>query len=261
MGRFSKLFAFTLAEAVIVLVLLSIIAARIIPSVDATRPSSEKVLLKSAYSKLETAVSEIISNDELYPFDENDPNTYMVCNGTGTPEICSRGFLIDPTEDAIRKVVQNTTCARDDDNYQRPQISGEYLDLPGLICAVMNPLEGSQFGHISSTFTTADGIKWFIARNETNTFEKIYKNGNCICNERNDDEKFATVRVDVNGDLEPNVSTGVNIPDQYSFNIYYDGTVRIVATPEEHTGRDILANPLSNKRRPDLEDNRYDGGH
>ena len=51
--------AFTLAEAIITLVFLSIIATQIIAAVNTTRPSSEKVLFRKAYSTIIYGINQV----------------------------------------------------------------------------------------------------------------------------------------------------------------------------------------------------------
>ena len=79
--------AFTLAEAVITLVFLSIIATQIIAAVNTTRPSNEKVLFRKAYSTVEHTISNLINDENLYPISYQN----LTCNGL-TQE-CQRGFL------------------------------------------------------------------------------------------------------------------------------------------------------------------------
>ena len=66
-----------------------------------------------------------------------------------------------------------------------------------------------------------------------------------------------TIMVDVNGSAEPNTNTGVNIPDQYHINVYYNGKIEVNKTLSPK-GLTFLKNPTNNKRRPDIEDDRFE---
>lgn len=263
MFKFTKRHAFTLAEAVIVLIFLSIIAARIIPAVDSTRPSTEKVLFRKAYLLTETVVSDLISDELLYPFDEmdyerkNKNDTAMLCENPNTYKldtVIPTSFLYQPaatTDGAyirFRSIVQNSLCA--------PTNSlGDNGYAVRSFCAKMNPIEASCDSETNCTFVTGDGMAWTVTRNTAVNYTSVYNSANCTNKAVLDTNPAISVFVDVNGSAEPNVETGVNVPDQYRFDIYYDGSVR-VNTTFSAKGEIFLKNPTNNKRRSDLDDAR-----
>ena len=66
---------YTLSEVLVVLLVLGIIAAFIIPAVMRTAPDRAQLLYKKSFYATQEAVSEIINDASLYPYDpsSNDP--------------------------------------------------------------------------------------------------------------------------------------------------------------------------------------------
>ncbi|MBR1908791.1 hypothetical protein IJ818_07635 [bacterium] len=241
--------AFSLAEAVITLIFLSIIAAQLIPAVNATRPSTEKLLFKKAYSTVENTISSILNDDNLYPV------TYMTKTCNGITQDCQSGFLVtdtgstdDPNKKgtyyAYKALIDSSKC-KDNSN------AGTNIDkLVRLFCASLNTTRANCSAH-SCSFTTTDGMQWTVTQNSNSA----QYTPSC-CHSLSGVNPMLSIMVDVNGDAEPNTNTGVNIPDQYYMNVYYNGKVEVNKTLSEK-GITFLKNPTNNKRRSDLEDDRY----
>lgn len=64
-------YGFTLAETLIVLVVIGIIAILMINSIKP--PDQNKILFKKAYSTVEKTVQELVNDESLYPYDPNYP--------------------------------------------------------------------------------------------------------------------------------------------------------------------------------------------
>ena len=62
---------FTLAETLIVLCLIGVLATMMITSFNKSTPDKRKVLFKKAYSVAESVVGELVNDESLYPFDPN----------------------------------------------------------------------------------------------------------------------------------------------------------------------------------------------
>ena len=232
--------AFSLAEAVITLIFLSIIAAQLIPSVNATRPSTEKVLFKKAYSTIENTISSLINDDNLYPV------VYMDKRCNNLTQSCQKGFLETTTGNsdnpntkgtyyAYKALMDSTKC------------TGGTSKLVNLFCATLNTTRATCNAKVCS-FTTSDGMQWTVT--EKSTAEPA------CCHSMSGVEPILEILVDVNGAGEPNTYQNVNIPDQYYVNVYYNGKVEIDKT-RSPKGVAFLKNPTNNKRRSDLEDDRF----
>lgn len=59
--------AFTLAEVMITMAILGILASVLLPAVSKVRPNENKALFKKAYYVAERVVGELINDDNLYP--------------------------------------------------------------------------------------------------------------------------------------------------------------------------------------------------
>ncbi len=66
-------YGFTLAEALLTMIILGIILAFILPSLISTKPSEDKLLYKKAFFTLSEAMMAVVNNPELY-----DINQYYV---------------------------------------------------------------------------------------------------------------------------------------------------------------------------------------
>ena len=62
--------AFTLAELMVCLLLISVLATILLPAIMQNRPNKNKVMFRKAYYIIERVVSELINDDDLYPTNE-----------------------------------------------------------------------------------------------------------------------------------------------------------------------------------------------
>ncbi len=241
--------AFSLAEAVITLIFLSIIAAQLIPVINANRPSTEKLLFKKAYSRLESTERNILRDDNLYPVSYMD----KTCNNL--TETCQKGFLETTLGDTNNPNNKGTYYAYhaliDQSKCKNSSNANLAIDkLVRLFCASLNTTVANCTAH-SCSFTTTDGMLWTVTQDSNAT----HYTPSC-CHSLSGVSPMLTIMVDVNGNAEPNTNTNVNIPDQYHVNVYYNGKVEVNKTLSPK-GLIFLKNPTNNKRRSDLEDDRY----
>ena len=129
-----KLFAFTLAEMLVALAVVSIIAAIVVPTLKALTPSSNKALLKKAYSTTEKVIFHILAkkNSEkklIFKMEE---------------------AFMDTTPDA-NSGTYNKFCY-----YFKDEMNT--LDLTGVDC----PAAGVVSGIPIRFAKTPDGVEWFI---------------------------------------------------------------------------------------------------
>ncbi len=73
---------FTLAETLVVLAIMGIIATLIIPSVMTIIPDKEKSYAKKAYLIIEKTIEEMINDDKAYPSDEGFAYVESLVGGT-----------------------------------------------------------------------------------------------------------------------------------------------------------------------------------
>ncbi|MCQ2789185.1 MAG: type II secretion system GspH family protein, partial [bacterium] len=130
----NKLFGFTLAEMLVALAVVSVIASIIVPSLKALTPSSNKALLKKAYSTTEKVIFHILAkkNSEkqlIFKMDE---------------------AFMDTTPDA-NSGTYNKFCY-----YFKDEMNT--LDLTGVDC----PAAGVVSGVPVRFAKTPDGVDWFI---------------------------------------------------------------------------------------------------
>lgn len=62
---------FTLAELMVCLAIISVIATLLMPAINKLRPNKSKVMFKKAYYLTERIVSELVNDEESYPFVED----------------------------------------------------------------------------------------------------------------------------------------------------------------------------------------------
>ena len=127
-----KKFGFTLAEMVIAIAVVGVLAAASVPLVNSIIPDREKVQVLKAYKQIQSINQEIISNPSIY--DPNDPNNLGFLNTDlplgWTP---NNNALIAPTQTPNRKY---------------SAILADYL-------------KGENYNN--GTFTTPDGMFWTVA--------------------------------------------------------------------------------------------------
>lgn len=239
--------AFTLAETLITLAVIGIIAAMVVPEIMKTSPDTNVILFKKAYSTIETVISNMINDESIYPSLSIDTvanvprgfnNTAAVANGTAN-KFCY--YLADQMD-----TIGTVTC-------------------PTTAVSTIPP---------AKSFTTTDGIDWYIyipvLDSTTNG------NANLAANQTTSSQfplssKYYTTKiiVDVNGSKAPNCSvdttdTGAagtlkltlcpanTDPDTFAIGVRYDGKLMAgcskddsttCAAPTDATAVSILQNP------------------
>lgn len=128
---------FTLAESLVAMAIVGVAMALVLPVIHRSHPNQELVMFQKAYYLASRAVNELINDDALYP-DNDDPTESGFSN-------CEQvSYLGDSYGSEI-----------DDD--------GDYVNVDlaldkfcGLMAAKMNS------ACVNNTFTTSDGMRWFI---------------------------------------------------------------------------------------------------
>lgn len=168
---------FTLAEVMLTVAVVGILAAVLTPAIVNVSPSSSKVMLKKSYAGLERAIDEL-SNDNLRYPDNQTGNT------TDTLAKVSMGFNYTTivTTDVFAMNMPtgvNKFC----------YLLGDKLDTVDTINATSCPTSGN------GNFVTADGIAWTIVQGTSPL--------------KNDDYSTKII-MDMNGTKTPNCTADVN---------------------------------------------------
>ena len=216
MKNFLNKKGFTMAEMLVCLAIISVIATILIPTLVRVKPNKEKAMFKKTYSVAERIVYELVNDPELYPpsdsyvgFDNVKEVTY---NGTtyGSDSV---------NEDAAKQkfcklfaMKLNTVGPNDD----------------GVFCSSTN-------ANIENTpsFTTTDGVEWHMPISN-------FVDGNNISTE--------SILVDVNGKKGPNnqdtsgSECNENV-DRFEIKVRADGKMWVEgACAEEYISAPNIAN-------------------
>lgn len=228
---------FTLAEVMITISIIGVLAAMLIPTVVKTLPDNNRVMFKKAYSLLEQGVSDLISNEQYYPSTLTGSG---VSTGTGSSAVIVPIGFYNTAKDATIPTTVDKFC----------YLLSEEFNTTTVNC-----------GSTAGTFITADGMYWQIFDITTNTPASAFGI---------DDKNFiARVVVDVNGNVDsknnpiggncgdttnPGLATNDiplhattactngKTPDRYEIGVRYDGKLEVIS----NTGIDILGNPSKN---------------
>ena len=183
-----KIKAFTLAEVMVVLAVMGILAAIMLPTIAGIRPNKNKAMFKKAYYIAERLVFEMVNDESLYPTTSDTvglDNTYeaKLYDETfkGTDKFCKL---------FTRKV--NTTSAT--------------------INCVANRAVPTNAG---PSFTTSDGIDWYMPITS-------FRNDAVIYVDVNGREKDPNCQYDANTCKRPDI---FQIKVKKDGKMYVDGTI------------------------------------
>jgi len=219
----SPLKAFTLAEVMITMALLGVLAAIAIPAVMKVKPDSRGVMFKKAYSTLEKTVSDLINNDLYYPSTKVTPTD---CTSPTMPNGTACGFAYTAT--TTNMGIPN---GLDKFNYtliQELNTAGSAVD--------------ADKSSLKLVFTTTDGIAWYLSNSSFTVGATNYKYIGVDVNgpAKGDD----CINID-GGDVPIGLFTTCSanqVPDHFVFEIRYDGKIKTCGTLES----DYLKNPTKN---------------
>ncbi len=203
----SELKAFTLAEILIALTVIGVLAAILIPTVKHIMPDKNEKMFSKVYPNLQQAVSAVVNDEDAYPADQtattNDPNL---------------------TQNVMVSRDLNYTDSTSTEQIPAGQDKFCYLLVQNLDTTASDCTESKGKG----TFTTKDGMDWTMYYSSFPLDAQAYT---------------TRLVVDVNGETNgPNCGTGDHIsstcpgtlstkPDKYELGIRYDGAIN-TASPE-----------------------------
>lgn len=232
--------AFTLAEVLLTLTILGVVAAITIPLIQNTIPSTNKALFRKSYLTLQRAIENMLNDEVIYPSE-------ITTNSGGFTYQRGFNYTTDPTSAAGTK---NKFC----------YYLAQELNLNGsAICPEASPstLESTKFA------TTTDGVDWYIWPGSTSASTQMPLSG---------DVYMTRLLVDVNGSKKPNCFSDTSTSctnmkpathtcsctnsDTFIIGVRFDGKIRAgissaVGTNEITTDQkalDILKEPLDNSK-------------
>lgn len=249
---------FTLAETMITVAILGLLAAILIPALNKVSPNDNKIMFRKAYYTLERAISFLINDDVNYPSNSTTPSgSIQILRGLNNTDVTSNGttnkfcfFLTD-----MLNTVGSVTCPGVGD-------SGAALDK-------------------LASFNSTDGISWKIYFPVSDTSNTGLTPASRLTDTAqfpvNHDLYTTKIIVDVNGDKAPNCTgdkvalngdasydatyapflsycaTGKN-PDTYVIGVRYDGKLQVGYSKvggtavSDQNAIDILASPTNNSK-------------
>lgn len=199
--------AFTLAEVMITMAVLGILASILLPAVSKVRPNENKSLFKKAYYVAERMVSELVNDEDLYPLNEDmagldniseawyDGKCYGLPDDQDPP--CSNGS--NGSDKFCKLFAAKVNTINDDVNCVAGSREPTNSNVP--------------------SFITTDGIYWYMPYTDFDTTKAII--------------------VDVNGDKKPNcrcttdTCNGCVNPDQFQIWIEPSGRMYVDGTKEK----------------------------
>ena len=183
----SKQKAFTLAETMITLVMIGVLAAMVIPTIIGSAPKQNKVMFKKAYASLEEAVYNMINDETNYPSSSLSGTTLRGFNNTS----------------ATTNGTVNKFCYFLAD--QMNTIGTPYCPARG-----GNALAGCSAGQWGY-FTTTDGIYWrlYFRNSDDDPNAQSPMDNRINSSQVTDIAQYPIlIFIDVNGSKSPNCTAG-----------------------------------------------------
>ena len=204
-----KKFGFTLAEALIAMVVIGTVAALSLPAINKLRPDETKIKYLQMYDELCKAVNQVVENYDIesgdfvvYDTFKQYPLAMMIASDSGQgTQLCKELF------DVFNTVEKNNKCVRNNIGYNFSNGFKPY-------------------------FTTVNGMQWIVGKNDTTSYI------GCIHNLESDEydcnlyEKANRYVIFVN--VDPNNTNyciydanNCQKPGLFKFYVLMDGTVQI----------------------------------
>ena len=199
-------FGFTLAETLIVLCVLGVLAAIMISSLTGMMPDKSKVFYKKAYQTTERVVGELVNDENLYPYNEEQIGFRN-----------TERQLWPGTDEAYGNTNRNTSAARE----KFALLFQRKLNVSDATNRTRNRIVQCNSSIDTNThlqFVTSDGICWAVPRN-TNFGTR-----------NNTRDSSIIITVDINGEKEPNTTENGPNRDRFRIFVDYDGRVHVDGT-------------------------------
>ncbi|MBR2525032.1 hypothetical protein IKE67_01060 [bacterium] len=145
--------AFTLSEALIVLSMVSVLAALSITAVSKAKPDESVIMFRRGYSMITRIVNELINDRELYPHAQDPFNsTNQVLGNTGYYKGLADYTLTDEMKTSYPCLTEGSDL--------------EKMKFPNLFAFKANPVTVDLYTSgrsIGKKFTTPDGMYWIVS--------------------------------------------------------------------------------------------------
>lgn len=208
MINFNKLKAFTLAELLLCLAIISVIVTLTFPMVSKVRPNKHKALFKKSYYLTERIVHDLINDPDFYP----ETSGYI-------------GF------DDVSEVKFNGEAISGESKFCK--LFAKNLNFVGEN-STPNCTAGTNWNNPS--FTTTDGVVWILPYSKFDDMGMIATampspgtGGTSASPYSKYHPAFDTIQIDVNGATTPNCFYSASTckdPDRFVIYVYVDGTVK-----------------------------------
>lgn len=252
---------FTLAEALITIGMLGIVAAILVPVMNKIIPDSNITAFKQAYSVVSQAVSNMINDDDLYPscrhlansdgiigpIGFNIPSAAILLTMVANTPNCTTGYVPDANT--------NKFC------YLLSQQIRTRRGIP-VSCSQSTDENGGPTSAGNTSFTSQNGMAWTIVSpapqfplNSTDYSTRIIVDVNGAMANSNDKihgPDCSFVALSYNGYIRPACSastvwptnTNGKAPDIYDIGVRYDGNLQVNSA--DTAANTILFKPMKN---------------
>ena len=205
----NRLKGFTMAEMVITMGILGIVAVMVLPVLNNSRPNEEMIMLKKSYHNTARVVSELINDDDLYPeYDDSGVQS---------------GFA--NTAKAIYNGKEYSAATK------FCQLFAAKLNATSVDCSARKALSAK------GNFTTADGVVWSmpVSNFGSTQYIAIDTNGSKINN-------CSTQKTETYGSAISAQCSGSKAPDQFIIKVNKFGAISVVGKVEKEY---ITSNKIS----------------
>ena len=203
---------FTLAETLIVITIIGVLAAIMIPSLKGGVIDKRKVMFKKAYRLTDLIVKDLINNQEMYPYDPKRP-----------------GFK---NTDFVRLAGEDTTYGGTSENAKKNKFAK-------LFERKIDTVETEYEKYGFKWFTASDGISYAVERTDfdTNTEATVFVNTDGI------NKGYDCVNDSINTNI-PKCANAEKQQDIFRLFVNYDGTVK----PADNVAREMLTSYEASKQ-------------
>ena len=202
-----KKFGFTLAEVLVTIGIIGVVAALATPSLLGLMPDKNKVQVLKVYNNVSKITKEMVNNPTLYNDEDYNGKSNSQCDPNNSNTNCCVGLqctnIPNNAEELVHEKYPNL-------NYYPSYFWGAADKYINLLALNLDVAEGGQYGLFSSgKFTTTDGISWNI--------KWTYSNSGALI----------TIDTD-SSDNSPNCSysNSCKKPDQFKFFVDKYGNVK-----------------------------------
>ncbi len=150
---------FTLAETLVTMAIIGVLAAIMIPTMISLKPNKEMVMLKKAYEMTSRVINELINDEELYENEQFGFLDYGVVEYHGEPINSGETFDKDLVNSKTGKAAEKF-C----------HLFAARMNLSGTVdCTKLDDGDGN-ISESNRTFMTSDGMLWLLPDFSRNTF-------------------------------------------------------------------------------------------